>query len=241
MTELPLSRDAEPIGNPIFQTIQTLLSERRQFINRTLTGTINNVEFTSLMLISSSFLFAYGFILGWNHSLLQAISAAIKLPLLYVFTSLICFPTLYFFLSILGMKQSIKQLFTFGIAVVAIIAITQLVFAPISLFFIITSNSYVFYKLLNIGIFCVSGMVGLSTYYRSLSDVIAQTDEPADQRKARLFLKIWLLLFAFIGSQLSWSLSPFFGYPDAPFILINEVYSNFYVDVWHTIISIFRY
>ncbi|GEM_PF-4157882 len=35
--------------------------------------------------------------------------------------------------------------------------------------------------------------------------------------------------FSFGGTQLGWTLSPFFGEPDMPFILFREIESNFYI------------
>jgi hypothetical protein len=60
------------------------------------------------------------------------------------------------------------------------------------------------------------------------------------QRPASMTLvRIWILLFGFVGTQLAWTLRPFFGDPDAPFALFREISGTFYSDVLHTIGQLF--
>jgi hypothetical protein len=47
----------------------------------------------------------------------------------------------------------------------------------------------------------------------------------------RRILSFWVLLFAFVGSQLGWTLRPFFGSPGMKFEVVREVGGNFYADV----------
>jgi hypothetical protein len=44
-------------------------------------------------------------------------------------------------------------------------------------------------------------------------------------------LQLWLLLYAFVGTQLGWTLRPFFGVSDAPFQLFRAAEGNFYESV----------
>ena len=61
-------------------------------------------------LISSSLFFAlYGAILGSFGSWLQILVSAIKLPALYLLTTFICLPTLYFFDVVAGAKRIFAQ------------------------------------------------------------------------------------------------------------------------------------
>jgi hypothetical protein len=48
-------------------------------------------------------------------------------------------------------------------------------------------------------------------------------------------LYIWILLFGFVGTQLAWTLRPFFGNPNSPFALFREIEGNFYTEVIKTI------
>ena len=51
----------------------------------------------------------------------------------------------------------------------------------------------------------------------------------------RLVLFFWIWLYAFVGSQMAWTLRPFVGYPDAKFELIRELGGNFYADIFRSI------
>lgn len=51
-------------------------------------------------------------------------------------------------------------------------------------------------------------------------------------------LKFWLVLYALVGSQLGWTLRPFFGAPGETFQLFRAIEGNFYGTVWRTFLSL---
>jgi hypothetical protein len=46
---------------------------------------------------------------------------------------------------------------------------------------------------------------------------------------------VWIVLFGFVGTQLAWTLRPFFGDPGSPFAVFREVGGTFYANVLSTI------
>jgi hypothetical protein len=52
-------------------------------------------------------------------------------------------------------------------------------------------------------------------------------------------LYIWILLFGFVGTQLAWTLRPFFGSPGKPFSLYREIDGNFYAEIFRTLSHLF--
>ena len=52
-------------------------------------------------------------------------------------------------------------------------------------------------------------------------------------------LYIWILLFGFVGTQLAWTLRPFFGSPGMPFELFRDLDGTFYADILRTLGSLF--
>jgi hypothetical protein len=62
---------------------------------------------------------------------------------------------------------------------------------------------------------------------------------PAERPASMTLLYVWILLFGFVGTQLAWTLRPFFGHPDRPFELFREIDGNFYVDMVRTIGHLF--
>ncbi len=52
-------------------------------------------------------------------------------------------------------------------------------------------------------------------------------------------LYVWILLFGFVGTQLAWTLRPFFGSPDQPFSLFRSIDGNFYGEILRSLGSLF--
>jgi hypothetical protein len=201
------------------------------------------------MLITSLISFClYGFIIGFNNGIFQAISAAVKLPILYLVTLSICFPTFFIFDSIFGSKYSLQQSFTFLITSICIISIILVAFAPVVLFFLITGNNYQFFKLLNVVFFIISGFAGISFFIKAISFSPIKTkntnsinSEPINSEiqtespKRGILIFFWIILFCFVGTQLGWTLRPFFGDPNMEFEIFRESNGNFYSDIIHSL------
>ncbi len=219
-----------------FSVLVTLLRDRKEFVEEVRQGTRLNSKITSL-LISSSILFAiYGAVIGAFTGPLQALSSAIKLPALYLITLVICLPTLYFFNIIFGSKLTLGKHFVVLLGAAAIISILLFSFAPVTLFFLGTIDNYQFFKLLNVIIFGITGFLGINFLYNSLQALSDQ--DGAGQATRTQILQSWLILYAFVGSQLGWTLRPFFGAPGQPFELFRDMQGNFYLNVIQSILEV---
>jgi hypothetical protein len=62
---------------------------------------------------------------------------------------------------------------------------------------------------------------------------------PPDKQASMGLLYVWILLFGFVGTQLAWTLRPFFGSPDRDFSIFRSIDGNFYVDIVRTIGNLF--
>src|SRR4051794_1578597 len=114
------------------------------------------------MLASSALSLAlYGAVLGASNGGLQAISSFVKLPLLFLATLAICLPTLYLFNLVFGARLSVMQAVTLIMVTITVTSVLTLAFAPISLFFLVTAQSYALFKLLNVAILMLTALVGL--------------------------------------------------------------------------------
>jgi hypothetical protein len=58
-------------------------------------------------------------------------------------------------------------------------------------------------------------------------------------RKAKGVFRIWTIVFALVGAQMSWVLRPFIGSPALPFEWFRVRESNFFIAVSHSLISLF--
>jgi hypothetical protein len=275
-------------------------------------------KLTGQMLVSSVIALAcYGAVLGSFHSVLMALTSAVKLPLLFLVTLAICLPTLYLFNLVFGARLSVRQSLALVMVALTVTAMLAVAFAPISLFFRITAPDYSFFKLLNVSILALSALIGLRFLtggMRVLNDngllspamprteaapasvsahpVPAQVGAPAlavagpageapanghgatatmappapagppqappgyvlqpvrqpqgppvrqtvTRPPSMTLLYIWILLFGFVGTQLAWTLRPFFGSPGMKFSLYREIGGNFYTEIFRTISHLF--
>ncbi|MDJ0796066.1 MAG: actin-binding WH2 domain-containing protein [Calothrix sp. MO_167.B12] len=216
-------------GSKYFAVTISLLRDRQLFLEEIQQGVRLPTKIISLLVCSSLFLAVYGGIIGAFHSWMQALSSAVKLPALYLLTLLICLPTLYFANIIFGSKRTFAQHFALVLTAVSVTSVLLFSFAPISLFFMISTNNYQFLILLNVIIFAATGIVGIATLYKATSVVLEQDGEGKDIRKK--LIRSWLFLYAFVGIQLGWTLRPFFGTPNSAFQLFREREGNFYLSI----------
>lgn len=258
------------------------------------------------MLTSSVLALAcFGAVLGLFNGPLMMVTSAVKLPLLFLVTLAICLPALYLFNLVFGARLSVRQAVALVMAAITVISMLSLAFAPISLFFLITSRDYEFFKLLNVGILTLTAFVGLrfliagmnalnerahaaepapttseaskpaerepepvaaavaadgqggqgesvkvlverpaqpaaAASYPAFASRGTTTPARADERSGSMgLLYVWILLFGFVGTQLAWTLRPFFGAPTEEFALFRNIEGNFYAEIFKTIGQLF--
>jgi hypothetical protein len=219
-----------------FSVVMYLLRERQQFLEDIREGVKLKSKIFGLLIASTLFFAIYGAILGASSTWMQCLVSAVKLPALYLLTLIICFPTLYFFNVMFGSKRTFEQYLTLLMTAMAMISVLLFGFAPVSLFFLISSTNYSFFLLLNVAIMAVTGFLGVSFIYQGMHFLSEQDAEGKDIRLN--ILRFWLGLYAFVGSQLGWTLRPFFGSPGMPFQLFRARESNFYLSLWESIRAI---
>jgi hypothetical protein len=220
-----------------FTILMSLLRDRARFLEEISKKFRLDDKILSLLVCSSIFLALYGAIIGSSSSWMQVLASAVKLPILYLVTSLICLPTLYFFDVFLGSPCNLKQYLALLLASTSVIGVMLLGFAPIALFFRLSIESYDFFKLMNVAVFAITGLMGINLFYKGLLFL----DKHDDKSNGRIYiLRGWLVLYGFVGSQMGWILRPFFGDPDRPFQLFRQLESNFYLHIWKIISEALR-
>ena len=212
-----------------FSTLITLLRDRPSFLEEIRNGTKLESKIVALIVASSLFFAIYGAIVGASNGWQQMLLSTVKLPALYLLTLLICLPTLYFFDILFGSQASFKQYAVLSLTTVSVISVLLFSFAPVTLFFLISIRDYHFFLLLNVAIFALTGFIGVQLFYRGVKSVM-RFDEKTPPIRQRLLL-FWLVLYGLVGSQLGWTLRPFFGAPGEPFQLFRPIESNFYAQI----------
>ena len=101
-------------------------------------------------------------------------------------------------------------------------------FATIIAFFSFTTESYPFMVVLNVIAFTIAGGVGLRFLVRAAKSLVVEGASPVE------LIRIWTVLFALVGAQMSWVLRPFIGSGDQ-FVLFQPRGANFFTAIYHTI------
>jgi len=203
----------------IFTMSEWIMRDRLSFFEEVRTHRDLGAKLRSMILSSLCYLALFGVVLGMSHSWMQALMSAVKLPMLFLVTLLICLPTLYFFNLLYGSQLTFQQTTTLMMAAVTITGALSLAFASISLFFWLTiGEQYTILILLNVIILGISSWWGLSFLRQGMRHVQRQA---LDVRQWRI-LTTWLVIYAFVGTQMAWALRPFFGVPSEPFVVLRS-------------------
>jgi hypothetical protein len=214
----------------MFAVIPQFLRDPDAFFASVLRGETIRSKVISLSLSSALFLVIYGFFLGLSHSFWQALSSAVKMPLLLLVTVIFCLPALYFFsLALLSTRLQIMQVGVVVLTGVGVTSFLLLGLAPVTLFFVLTSKNYAFFQLLAVGFVALSGTIGLYYLWRGMT-LVEASGQNGPGSWGRGLLSAWMVLYAFVASQMTWRLSPLVGDPTQPFILLQPSRDNFYVD-----------
>ncbi|NER83239.1 MAG: actin-binding WH2 domain-containing protein [Leptolyngbya sp. SIO1D8] len=219
-----------------FATLISLLRDRDVFLKEVREGIKVESKIISLIIASSIFFAIYGAIIGASNSWQQMLVSMAKLPALYLLTLLICLPTLYFFDILFGSKADFKQYAVLSLTTISVISVLLFSFAPVTLFFLISIRDYHFFLLLNVAIFSLTGFVGVKLFYKGIRTVMNFNAETPKIRNQLLLF--WLVLYGLVGSQLGWTLRPFFGAPGQSFQLFRNIEGNFYAQVIRSIVSL---
>ena len=190
-------------------------------------------------------------------AILQMIASAGKIPLLFLLTLLVTFPSLYVFNALIGSRLTLGAVWQLLIATLAVMVAVLASLGPVVAFFSVSTTGYDFMLIFNVVICAASGFLGLKfllfTLHRltlvleekSTPDALPSKNQEEPQGalekiEGRAFsgnitaiFRIWVIVFALVGAQMSWVLRPFIGAPNVPFTWLRERDSNFFEAVWN--------
>jgi hypothetical protein len=186
-----------------------------------------------LCLLLTALLFFYGAVMGSNTGMLQALTAGVKLPVLFFLSLLICFPAFYIVQFILGSTMKISQMAATILSGFVLTAAIMVSFTPIVIFFVLTGGNYHFMQLLHVAIFVVAGLFGM----RAVLDALRFSCEQKGiyPKTGVVVFRFWVVILAFVGIQLAWNLRPFLAQKDEPYALFRSYEGNFYTAVIYSI------
>jgi len=214
-----------------------------------------------LGLLYGTALGSYAVFRGADQAWLQIVASSVKVPLLFLLTLVVTFPSLYVFAALqqlpLDVRGTLRLLLLAIVVHLAVIASLGPVFA----FFAASTKSYSFMVLLNVAFFAVGGVLGFLMLRRATRTMFATPAAPAateatadpappvppapafrharDGEQARRVLRIWCLVYGVVGAQMGWLLRPFLGTPSLPFSWFRAREDNFFVGVMSALRALF--
>jgi hypothetical protein len=209
----------------IFQKPESYLDE--------MDNTQSNRLIVNQILIICAFTFFYGVVMGSYHSFIQSLVAGLKVVVLFISTILICFPSFFIIQQVLGSKMSLRQMIVIILGGFVLTSAITLSFAPIVVFFQITGGNYHFLQLLHVAIFIFAGIFGM----RLMVDTLKYACEKKDiyPQIGVIIFRIWFIILAFVGIQLSWNLRPFLCNKNEEFKWFRKYEGNFYTAIVYSI------
>lgn len=179
----------------------------------------------------------------------QVLAASGKVPLLFLLTLVVAFPSLYAFSALADSKLRFLETLKLLLVAIAINLVLLASFAPVTAFFTVSTTSYSFMVLLNCAFFALSGAISLAVLARALRAVYEVPPRPAlavegaasneSERRAwaehsraaarpRRVFYAWFAIYGLVGSQMGWILRPFIGAPGMEFQLFREREGSFF-------------
>lgn len=120
----------------------------------------------------------YGFFMGWyaicsgqSSAVWQAAASTIKLPMLFLATLIVTFPSLYVFNALIGCRLTFVATLRLLVAAIVINLCVGASLGPILGFFTLSTSSYAFIVLLNVALLGIAGCIGLGFLLKTLRAV----------------------------------------------------------------------
>ena len=208
-----------------FAIVEHILRNRLAYFAEISRGEKLAAKIVHLMAVIVLGLAVFGFVAGMSgHNIIQALISAIKLPVLFLTSGMICLPTLYYFSILFGSRLRFLQTITLILSAQTVSAVLVLGFAPISLLFWLSGSEPLFLIALNVSVLGLAVALGLIFLMQGVL-YIQETQPPTSATFytwALMFIKGtlrsvvlvgWLAIYALVSAQLSWMMRPFFGVP----------------------------
>jgi hypothetical protein len=188
---------AKPRGSGLGAFLTQILSDRDRFFAEVVAGEglAGKLRHATATLVALAAL--YGAAAGAYAGAAQAASAALKLPLLFLGTLAICFPGFFVIQVLVGSRLKFGQVLALVLAALALCATLLAAVVPVTLFFLLTGANYYFLILLHVVIVLGAGLVGMMALHEGLAFACEQRG--VYPRKAMAIMKVWAVLFAFVG------------------------------------------
>lgn len=178
---------------------------------------------------SGLFLASFALVHEQDAAIERALATMIKVPLLFLLTIAITFPSLYVFSLLARSRRHPTEMLQLLLAATCVILAVLASLGPIAAFFAVCTRSYRFMVLLHFAFHVAAGLIGVAFLRRWLGPA------PEAGKPPRIVFRAWIVLFALVGAQMGWVLRPFLGNPQVPFTWLRSTDSNVFAFVGESI------
>lgn len=164
---------------------------------------------------------------------LQITYSAAKVPLLLTATFLISLPSFFVINTIMGLRDDFAQVLRLLISTQAALTVILASFAPFTALWYVSSTDYEVAKLFNALMFGCASITAQLVLLRLYRPLIARNP------RHRIMVRLWLIIYSFIGIQMGWTLRPFIGKPGMETTFFRqEAWTNAYVEIADTVMRV---
>jgi hypothetical protein len=179
----------------------------------------------------------YGVVLGsfaigrWPRGLQMAYSG-VKVPILLAVTFWLTMPSFFVVSTLLGLRSDLPAAFRAIVESQAVLTVVLASLAPLTAIWYLSVPDYPDAILFNAAMFTIATGASQISLWRSYRPLIGRKSQH------RWMLRLWLIVYAFVGIQMGWVLRPFIGNPDlATTFVRSDAFTNAYVEVFHLILT----
>ena len=173
----------------------------------------------------------YGVVMGTYSGLApgrlhQLLYSGLKVPLLLLATFLLCLPSFFVINTIAGLREDFGRVLRALVATQSCVTVVLASLAPFTMVWYLSSRDYQLALLFNAAMFGVASLAAQVVIRRYYGPLIRRST------RHRQLLRVWFLLYVFVGIQMAWVLRPFIGDPRLPVAFFRSgAWGNAYVVV----------
>ena len=166
---------------------------------------------------------------------MQALFSATKMPLLLLLTFVLALPSFYVINMLVGLGGDFAEALRALLATQAGLTVILASLSPFTVLFYVSSTQYDGAILFNAGMMATASFAAQRLLRRFYAPLIAR-----DVRHRKM-VRVWLIVYAFIGIQMGWVLRPFIGQPGVPTTYFRGgAWGNAYVEIWEKVSDVMK-
>jgi hypothetical protein len=196
-------------------------------------------KLAQLGLMVAVFGFVYGAVMGsfsgvTGERIWQVLFSALKVPFLLIATFMLSVPSFFVINTLFGLRSDFLYSLRALLATQAALTIILSSFAPFTALWYVSFSNYQGAILFNTLMFGCASFTAQWVLRRLYKPLIIRN------RRHNMLLKLWLVIYAFVGIQMAWVLRPFIGSPNMPIQFFRQdAWGNAYVRLANIIWTLF--